>query len=65
MPIWISYLRNWPQSRYERTVSEVEINPVAVEGFVIEDYIGDMPVYQDEEADKNKGEQRETLPGSV
>lgn len=59
MPIWISYLRDWPQSRYERTVSEVEINPVAVEGFVIEDYIEDMPVYQDEEADKKIKESRE------
>ena len=59
MPVWISFLRDWPQSRYERTVSEVEINSVAVEDFIFNDYLPNLPVCQDEEADKKFMEVRE------
>ena len=69
MPVWMSYLMWWPQLKYERTISDVEINPVAPADFVFSDYLPELPIYSGEEAQKrdrettvNKASLDETLP---
>ena len=52
MPVWVSYLGNLPQSRFELSISDVEINPFAPKTFSVSEYLGDEPIYDDEEASK-------------
>lgn len=49
MPVWVSYLLNLPQSRFEESVSDVELNAFAPETFAVSDYFGDMSVYEGKE----------------
>ncbi len=49
MPVWVSYLSNLPQSRFEESVSDVELNPFAPETFVVADYFSGVPVYEGKE----------------
>lgn len=49
MPERLSYQLGVPANRYEKTVSDVELNPVEAETFDIGTYLADMPVYDDEE----------------
>ena len=65
MPIWISYLMNWPQNRYERVVSEVELNPVTVDDFVFSDCLPDLPVCIDNDSSKKEKEQMDVHYGQV
>lgn len=58
MPVWISYLSNLPQSRIELSISDVEINPFAPETFSVSDYLGDVPIYDEDEADEKDREWR-------
>lgn len=59
MPVWVSYLSNLPQNRYEWSISDVEINPFAPETFSASDYLGDVPVYDEDESDKKYREWRQ------
>lgn len=49
MPVWVSYLNNLPQSRFEESVSDVELNSFAPETFAISDHLGEIPVYEGKE----------------
>lgn len=52
MPVWVSYLSNLPQSRFELSVSDVELNPFDPATFSVSDYLGDEPIYEGEEVTK-------------
>lgn len=55
MPVWVSYLNNLPQSRFEESVSDVELNSFPRADFAVSDYMGDTPVYEGkEEREKNR-----------
>lgn len=47
MPSRLSYLLGLPVMRWEKVVRDVEINPVPTEGFKIETYLPELPVYED------------------
>ena len=49
MPSQLSFLLGMPVMRWVKEVSEVEINSVPVEGFDVEAYLPEMPVYSDED----------------
>lgn len=56
MPVWISYLGNLPQNRFELSISDVELNPFAPATFSVSDYLGDEPIYEEEKADEKLNE---------
>lgn len=52
MPVWVSYLSNLPQSRFELSVSDVELNSFDPAAFSVSDYLGNEPVYDEGESDR-------------
>lgn len=50
MPSWISYRINYPQTRIEESVSNVDVNPFQAETFDIEAYIPPLELVDSDEA---------------
>lgn len=65
MPVWISYYNNLPVSRFEESVSDVELNPFPPVAFSVDDYVGDRPVYERGESDARYKEWRKALAKRV
>ncbi|MBD5332825.1 MAG: TlpA family protein disulfide reductase [Bacteroides sp.] len=49
MPVWVSFLLGLPASRYEESVSNVELNSFAPETFSVSDYFNGLSTYEGEE----------------
>ncbi|MDE6370447.1 MAG: TlpA family protein disulfide reductase [Duncaniella sp.] len=61
MPVWTSYYSNLPVSRFEESVSDVELNPFPVDSFSVAEYVGDRPVYEKNESREAYKEWRKAL----
>ena len=60
MPSRLSFLWCVPVMRFEKVISDVEINPLPAEGFAIETYLPDLPSYEDEE-ERQEGRRQDKL----
>jgi len=60
MPSRLSFLQCVPVMRFEKVISEVEINPLPAEGFAVETYLPDLPSYEDEE-ERQEGRRQDKL----